>query len=114
MAELKDILYKVSITSASGDMNIDVKNVCFDSRSVKPGSLFVAIKGTQSDGHLFINTAITSGAVAVVCEKLPDTLNDAVTFVTVKDSSHSLGIIKQFLWKPVSETEVGWCNRNER
>ena len=66
MAELKDILYKVSITSASGDMNIGISSICFDSRLAKSGSLFVAIKGTLSDGHLFISSAIASGAVAVV------------------------------------------------
>lgn len=93
MAELKDILYKVSITSASGDMNIGITSVCFDSRLAKSGSLFVAIKGTLSDGHLFISAAIASGAVAVVCEKLPDELTEKITYVTVKDSAHSLGII---------------------
>jgi UDP-N-acetylmuramoyl-L-alanyl-D-glutamate--2,6-diaminopimelate ligase len=93
MAELKDILYKVSITSASGDMNIAITGVSFDSRLAKSGSLFVAIKGTQSDGHLFISSAIALGAVAVVCEKLPDELAEKITYVTVKDSAHSLGII---------------------
>ncbi len=93
MAELKDILYRVSITSASGDMNIAVNSICFDSRLARSGSLFVAIKGTKSDGHLFISSAIASGALAVVCETLPDSLAENVTFVTVKDSAHSLGII---------------------
>ena len=107
MAELKDILYKVSITSASGDMNVDVKSICFDSRSVKSGSLFVAIKGTQSDGHLFISSAIASGAVAVVCEKLPDTLTETITWVTVKNSSHSLGIIaNNFYENPSSKLKL--------
>ena len=104
MAELKDILYKVSITSASGDMNIGISNICFDSRLAKSGSLFVAIKGTLSDGHLFISSAIASGAVAVVCEKLPDELTEKITYVTVKDSSHSLGIIaNNFYGSPSSK-----------
>jgi UDP-N-acetylmuramoyl-L-alanyl-D-glutamate--2,6-diaminopimelate ligase len=74
-------------------MNIAITSICFDSRSVKSGSLFVAIKGTLSDGHLFISSAIASGAVAIVCEKLPDELAGKITYVTVKDSAHSLGII---------------------
>jgi UDP-N-acetylmuramoyl-L-alanyl-D-glutamate--2,6-diaminopimelate ligase len=86
-------LYTVRITSTSGDMNVEVKGVSFDSRKVKPGFLFVAIKGTQSDGHAFIEKAITEGACAVVCETLPENANDKVTFVTVKNSAHSLGII---------------------
>jgi UDP-N-acetylmuramoyl-L-alanyl-D-glutamate--2,6-diaminopimelate ligase len=54
MAELKDILYKVPITATSGNMNAEVKGICFDSRKVQPGYLFIAVKGTQSDGHEFI------------------------------------------------------------
>ncbi len=85
-------------------MNVTVSSVCFDSRSAKSGSLFVAIKGTLSDGHLFISSAIASGAVAVVCEKLPDELTEKVTYVTVKDSSHSLGIIaNNFYGNPSSK-----------
>lgn len=93
MAELRDILYTVRITSTSGDMNVDVKGIAFDSRLVKPGFLFVAIKGTQSDGHAFIEKSITAGASAIVCETLPENVNDRVTFVSVKSSAHSLGII---------------------
>ena len=93
MTELKDILYKVHITSTSGSMNVEVKGVCFDSRKVKPGFLFIAVKGTQSDGHAFIETAVNSGAIAVVAEKLPETISDQVTYVTVKSSVKAMGII---------------------
>lgn len=93
MAELKDILYKVHITSTSGSMNVEVKGVCFDSRKAQPGSLFIAVKGTQSDGHAFIDKAISGGAVAVVAEKLPDTLSEHVTYVAVKDSTKALGVV---------------------
>lgn len=93
MAELKDILYKVHITSTSGSMNVEVKGVCFDSRKAQPGSLFIAVKGTQSDGHAFIDKAISGGAIAVVAEKLPDTLSENVTYVAVKDSAKALGVI---------------------
>ncbi len=93
MAELKDILYKVSLTSTSGDMGIAVKGICFDSRKVQPEFLFVAVKGTLSDGHEFIAKAIATGATAVVCEKLPETIDEKITFITVKNSAHALGLI---------------------
>lgn len=93
MHELKDILYKVNITSASGDMGISLKGIAFDSRKVKDAFLFVAVKGIQSDGHEFIKAAIQKGAVAIVCEKLPEALSENITYVTVKDSAKALGTI---------------------
>jgi UDP-N-acetylmuramoyl-L-alanyl-D-glutamate--2,6-diaminopimelate ligase len=93
MAELKDILYRVNITSTSGSMNVEVKGICFDSRKAQPGFLFVAVRGSQTDGHQFIDKAISSGAVAVVAERLPDSINERITYVSVKDSSRALGII---------------------
>ncbi len=93
MAELKDILYRVHITSTSGSMGVDVKGICFDSRKVKPGFLFIAVKGTQSDGHAFIEKSVADGAIAIIAEKLPDSISDKITYVTVKDSAKALGIV---------------------
>ena len=93
MAELKELLYKVHITSTSGNTGVEIKSICFDSRKVQLGSLFIAIKGVQSDGHEFVEKAIASGAVAVLCEKLPEIINDKITYITVKDSAKALGII---------------------
>jgi UDP-N-acetylmuramoyl-L-alanyl-D-glutamate--2,6-diaminopimelate ligase len=93
MAELKDILYKVSLTSTYGDMNVSVDSVCFDSRQAKPGALFIAVKGTQSDGHDFIGKAIEAGVKVIVCERLPESITEHVTFITVKNSGQALGII---------------------
>lgn len=107
MAELKDILYKVHITSTSGSMNIEVKGICFDSRKVQPGFLFVAVKGTQSDGHVFIEKAIGSGAIAVVAETLPDIISDKVTYVTVKQSAKALGVIaNNFFGNPSAKLKL--------
>lgn len=107
MAELKDILYKVHITSTSGNMNAEVKSICFDSRKVQPGSLFIAVKGTQSDGHTFIEKAVSAGAIAVVAEKLPDAISDKATYVTVKDSAKALGIIaSNFYGNPSARLKV--------
>ena len=74
-------------------MNVSVSGICFDSRQVKEGFLFIAVKGTQSDGHEYIGKAIDLGARAVICEKLPDSIVENVTFVTVKNSAQALGII---------------------
>ncbi len=107
MAELKDILYRVHITSTSGSMNTEVKGICFDSRKVQPGFLFVAIRGTQSDGHGFIEKATSSGAVAIVAEKLPEAISEKTTYVTVKDSSKALGIIaSNFYGNPSSKLKL--------
>lgn len=103
MPELKDILYKVSLTSSYGDMSVDVKGLCFDSRKVKAGYLFIAVKGTQSDGHEYISKAVTSGAIAVVCEKIPDTVPDNIAIVTVKSSGQALGIIASNFYGNPSE-----------
>jgi UDP-N-acetylmuramoyl-L-alanyl-D-glutamate--2,6-diaminopimelate ligase len=93
MASLRDILYKVNITSTSGDMNLEVNGVAFDSRKVKKDFLFVAIKGHATDGHEFIDKAVKSGASVIVCQKLPDEVSDKATFITVKSSAKALGII---------------------
>lgn len=93
MPALKDILYKVSLTSSFGDMNAEVKGIAFDSRKVEPGFAFVAVSGTVSDGHTFIQKAMDSGAIAVICERLPETVSENVTYVTVKSSAHALGVM---------------------
>ena len=71
MKIFKDILYKVSLTSTVGNMEVKVNALAFDSRQVKEGTVFVAIKGTQVDGHEYIEKALESGAIAIVCEQLP-------------------------------------------
>jgi UDP-N-acetylmuramoyl-L-alanyl-D-glutamate--2,6-diaminopimelate ligase len=107
VAELKDILYKVHITSTSGNMNVEVKGICFDSRKTQPGFLFIAIKGTQSDGHAFIEKAVSLGAVGVVAEKLPANISDKVTYVSVKDSARALGIVaSNFYGNPSSKLKL--------
>ena len=93
MAVLRDILYKVSLKSTSGDMERNIEDIAFDSRKADKGTLFVAVRGTQVDGHDFIQAAIEKGAVAVVCEKLPNQTKEDVTYVAVKDSADALGII---------------------
>jgi UDP-N-acetylmuramoyl-L-alanyl-D-glutamate--2,6-diaminopimelate ligase len=74
-------------------MNPDVNGVAFDSRKVKNGFVFVAIKGHSTDGHEFIEKSIERGASVIVCEKLPEAVSDKATFITVKSSAKALGII---------------------
>lgn len=93
MKLLSDILYKTRLEEIIGSTNVAVASVTFDSRKVKKDSLFVAIKGTTSDGHNYIDKAIENGAVAIVCEELPNIQKDQMTYVKVLDSSIALGYI---------------------
>jgi UDP-N-acetylmuramoyl-L-alanyl-D-glutamate--2,6-diaminopimelate ligase len=105
--ELKDILYKVSLTSSYGDMNSEVKGIAFDSRKVKQGFVFVAVKGTLSDGHDYIEKAIELGASVIVCEKIPATINEKVTYVTVKSSELALGVMaSNYFGSPSSKLKL--------
>ena len=90
---LSDILYKTRLEEIIGSTNVAISSVTFDSRKVKKDSLFIATRGTASDGHHYIEVAIENGAVAIVCEDLPETLNENITYVKVLDSSASLGYI---------------------
>lgn len=104
MKVLKDILYKVSLTSTTGDMELGVKDIVFDSRQVTEGSAFVAIKGTQVDGHEFIEKAIGLGAQIIVCEQLPEKLIDGITYVEVVNSARALGIMASNYFDNPSES----------
>jgi UDP-N-acetylmuramoyl-L-alanyl-D-glutamate--2,6-diaminopimelate ligase len=92
---LKDLIYDARIKEIQGTTNIAVEGVSIDSRVIKPMSLFVAISGTQVDGHDYIKQAITNGATTVVCERLPEDFvrPESVTVVVVKNSAVALGFI---------------------
>lgn len=93
MKVLKDILYKVSLVSTTGDMEVQIQDIVFDSRKVKEGSVFVAVPGTQVDGHDFIDKALALGAKAVIFEKLPSELQKGITYVQVVNSAKAMGIM---------------------
>ncbi|MES2762287.1 MAG: UDP-N-acetylmuramoyl-L-alanyl-D-glutamate--2,6-diaminopimelate ligase [Bacteroidota bacterium] len=93
MKLLSDILYKTRMEEIVGSTNVAISSVTFDSRKIKKDSLFIATRGTASDGHHYIELAIENGAVAVVCEELPETQKENVTYVKVLDSSVALGYI---------------------
>lgn len=88
---LETLLNRIPVLEIIGNKNPEVSEIVFDSRKAVENSLYVAIKGTVSDGHSFINAAIEKGAKIVVCEDLPETLNNEITFIKVKDSSKVLG-----------------------
>jgi len=90
---LKDILYKVSLEAVVGNTNVAVRNLQFDSRKVELNDVFVAIKGTASDGHEFIAKAAAQGALAIICETLPDNVVNGVTYVKVQNSQKALAIM---------------------
>ena len=107
MKLLKDILYRTGMEEVSGPMNLAVENIHMDSRQVTAFSLFVAVKGVQVDGHEYIGTAIEKGALAVVCEVLPDERKPGVTYVRVKDTSEALGqIASNFYDNPSSRLKL--------
>ena len=90
---LQDILKDVAIKSLTGRGDLSVENIQIDSRQVSQSSCFIAIKGTVSDGHDFIDKAIEKGAVAIVCEVLPKDIKPSVTYVEVGNSSVAAGMM---------------------
>ncbi len=103
MQELKDILYKVTINAVAGSTSVPVNALNFDSRKVSKNDVFVAIKGAASDGHDFIDIAIDNGAIAIVCETLPDNLQNGITYIEVESASSALAFMASNYYKNPSE-----------
>ena len=97
MKLLKDILFGVPLQSVSGSTHVQIHTITFDSREVKKGTLFVAIKGAVHDGHKHIPDAIRNGAVAILCEDLPETLASNITYVSCANTRHALAVVAD-LW----------------
>jgi UDP-N-acetylmuramoyl-L-alanyl-D-glutamate--2,6-diaminopimelate ligase len=93
MIALKDILYKVTLNAVVGNTSVEIRNIDFNSKNIAKNDVFVAIKGSVADGHKYINAAINQGAVAVICETLPEELMNGVTYVEVDSSSKALAIM---------------------
>jgi UDP-N-acetylmuramoyl-L-alanyl-D-glutamate--2,6-diaminopimelate ligase len=107
MAQLQDILYKVSIRSVHGDLDRSVDNLQTDSRLAGPGSLFIALKGTHVDGHAFIQQVIAAGASLIVCEELPASLQDGITYLQVESTAAAAGIIAHnFYGQPTEKLQL--------
>ena len=93
MSILKDILYKVAIEAVKGSTDITVNKMDFDSRKIGANDVFVAIRGSISDGHDFIEKAIQQGAIAVICDTLPKNIEKGITYVQVNDTNSALAFM---------------------
>ena len=89
--KIKELVSSISIKTSIGSLEYEITNLCFDSRKAEAGSIFVAQKGTQSDGHVYIPEVIEKGALAIVCEILPEHLSDKVCYIQVENSDEALG-----------------------
>jgi UDP-N-acetylmuramoyl-L-alanyl-D-glutamate--2,6-diaminopimelate ligase len=91
--KIKNLINAIETIEISGNTEVSIKGVHFDSRKIEAGFLFIAVPGTQSDGHSYIGKAIENGAVAIVCQILPETLQKNITYIKVSDSAEALGRI---------------------
>jgi UDP-N-acetylmuramoyl-L-alanyl-D-glutamate--2,6-diaminopimelate ligase len=90
MSKLQDILYKVAIRSVKGNLSVTINDLQIDSRKAKKGSAFIAIRGGM-DGHQFIDKAIESGAICIICEELPPSLKEEIVYVQVENTAAAAG-----------------------
>ena len=93
MINLKDILWKVAIESVHGSTDVAIEKMEFDSRKVSENDVFIAIRGTISDGHEFIETAINKGAIAIICDCFPEIIVSGVTYIKVKDTNKAMAFM---------------------
>lgn len=88
--QLVELLNRIPVLESHGENNREVSELVFDSRNVSENSLYIAVKGTVADGHSFIASSIEKGAKTIVCEDLPENLDENITYIKVKDSSKAL------------------------
>lgn len=107
MMELKDILYKVPIEKVVGDTAASIRNLEFDSRKIGLNDAFVAITGTQTDGHKYISKACAKGAVAIICEAIPDRIINGITYIQVANSQKALAYMAaNYFGNPSEDLEL--------
>lgn len=90
---LNTLIENLPLKVVSGDINQSIHRIDFDSRNVQKGSLFVAVRGTQTDGHAYLDKAIENGATAIIVEQLPETRSDQVIWIESADTSQTLGLL---------------------
>jgi UDP-N-acetylmuramoyl-L-alanyl-D-glutamate--2,6-diaminopimelate ligase len=104
---LRDLIYGVTLEAVVGNTGAMIAHLHFDSRKVSLNDCFVAIKGTLSDGHDYIEKAVNQGALAVICEKLPETIINGVTYVQVDDTQKALAIMAaNYFGKPSEKMKL--------
>ena len=105
--KLENILKNINVIETIGCINQEISGIHIDSRQIESGHLFVAVKGTQTDGHAYINKAIEKGASAIVCEMLPEELKKDVTYIKVMDTEDSVGkLATTFYGNPTDKLEL--------
>ena len=105
--KLSDLIQAIKPTEVIGSTDVDVSDIATDSRQVKLGHLFIAVPGTQVDGHQYIPKAIEQGAVAVVCQTLPETCPEGVTFIVAADSEGAVGLLAhRFYGAPTEKLDL--------
>src|SRR5450755_3062925 len=90
---LQEILYKVAIRSVHGKLDVDVKDIQMDSRKVGKGSAFIAVKGSHTDGHQFIEAVTAAHPAAIICEQMPAKLEFDITYIQVENSAAASGLM---------------------
>ncbi len=104
---LKELLQSAGKYVISGSDEIDINGIEIDSRKIKGGNAFIAIKGTQTDGHDYISKAIELGATAIICEKLPETLAEGITYAKFDDTEDAVGkIATTFYGNPTDKIDL--------
>ncbi|MAN59296.1 MAG: UDP-N-acetylmuramoyl-L-alanyl-D-glutamate--2,6-diaminopimelate ligase [Flavobacteriaceae bacterium] len=93
MILVKDILYTVPIEKVVGSTHVAIRDIHFDSREVQLNDVFVAIRGTVSDGHDFVKMALDKGAIAIICEEIPKETVNGITYVQVSDAQSALAVM---------------------
>jgi len=107
MMTIEKILKGISVISISGDKLLRIENITFDSRNVDRGSLFVAVRGSKTDGHDYIVNAVNSGAVAIICETIPENPEKKVCWIKTTDSARALGeAASNFFGNPSSSLKL--------
>lgn len=105
--KLEKIIKGITVNEIIGDASQEISGINMDSRLIEPGHIFVAVKGTQTDGHTYIQKAIEKGARTVVCENLPETLIENVTYIKVNDTEDVVGkLATTFYGDPTSKLEL--------
>ncbi|MFC6266827.1 UDP-N-acetylmuramoyl-L-alanyl-D-glutamate--2,6-diaminopimelate ligase [Frigoriflavimonas asaccharolytica] len=105
--QLEKILHRIPVLEIHGNIQREVSEIQFDSRKVVADSLYVAISGSVSDGHSFIDSAIEKGANSIVCEELPQNLNEKITYIKVKNTAKSLGrLASNFYGNPTENLKL--------
>lgn len=106
--KLQEIIQGLNVTEITGNTTVEITGVHIDSRKVTEGGLFIATKGTQSDGHAFIPNAIKAGAKAILCENLPQNCEgEEVTFIRVENTEEMAGqVATNFYGNPTNKLKL--------